>query len=251
MDVHPTIRTSREEHARSPGDVSSRKWTGDYASYLLSPGWRRTRDAALRRAGWTCNRCPARKRLEVHHRTYDRLGCELPADLEVLCADCHGNHHYAEEVTGYRVVLRIVSAVLERERFECMADLTAAVKDECVRLKVAYDHEKVNRAIRTVDASRRGVVDAPKPKPILRPVGADDAPIGPNEARRIVRDVLGLKMTFRDMPVNARELSPRERDIQKALEMVATAMKDSQERCAELESQIDRSEPNPLAGMVA
>jgi hypothetical protein len=25
----------------------------------------------------------------VHHKTYERLGCELDQDLEVLCPDCH------------------------------------------------------------------------------------------------------------------------------------------------------------------
>jgi hypothetical protein len=31
--------------------------------------------------------------LDVHHRSYARLGAELPADLEVLCRPCHGAEH--------------------------------------------------------------------------------------------------------------------------------------------------------------
>jgi hypothetical protein len=28
-------------------------------------------------------------RLHMHHRTYERLGAELPSDLQVLCRPCH------------------------------------------------------------------------------------------------------------------------------------------------------------------
>jgi hypothetical protein len=28
-------------------------------------------------------------KLEVHHRTYTRLGFEIPEDITVLCDDCH------------------------------------------------------------------------------------------------------------------------------------------------------------------
>jgi len=37
--------------------------------------------------------------LEVHHNTYDRLWCEDPEDLAVVCADCHGTHHGIDEPT--------------------------------------------------------------------------------------------------------------------------------------------------------
>lgn len=32
-------------------------------------------------------------RLEVHHLTYERLGCEAPDDLLVLCGRCHATFH--------------------------------------------------------------------------------------------------------------------------------------------------------------
>ena len=32
-------------------------------------------------------------RLDVHHKTYARLGCEAPEDLEVLCRACHDERH--------------------------------------------------------------------------------------------------------------------------------------------------------------
>jgi len=65
-----------------------------YAGYLQSPKWRRKRDEALKRAGYRCQRCDAQA-VEVHHRTYERLGEEWMEDLEALCRDCHDEHHGA------------------------------------------------------------------------------------------------------------------------------------------------------------
>lgn len=65
-----------------------------YKDYLKSPEWNRTRIAALKRAGFTCQICNANNTvLNVHHRTYERLACERPADLIVLCQPCHEIFH--------------------------------------------------------------------------------------------------------------------------------------------------------------
>jgi hypothetical protein len=53
-----------------------------------------TRAAALERAGHSCSLDVTHTdALEVHHRTYERLGCELAGDLVVLCHACHAVHH--------------------------------------------------------------------------------------------------------------------------------------------------------------
>lgn len=65
-----------------------------YPAYLRSPEWRETRAAALVRAGHACQLDLTHVLdLEVHHRTYARLGEERPEDLFVLCEKCHQNHH--------------------------------------------------------------------------------------------------------------------------------------------------------------
>jgi hypothetical protein len=61
--------------------------------YLKSDGWKRRRKRALARAGYRCQRCGARGRLDVHHLTYKRRGRERDADLQVLCRSCHQAHH--------------------------------------------------------------------------------------------------------------------------------------------------------------
>jgi 5-methylcytosine-specific restriction endonuclease McrA len=61
--------------------------------YLRSEHWLRTRHAALKRADHRCQVCNGDQALDVHHRTYERLGAELPGDLTVLCRDCHALFH--------------------------------------------------------------------------------------------------------------------------------------------------------------
>lgn len=64
-----------------------------YADYLMTDHWRQVRGYALYRAGRACHLCASTDNLNVHHRTYERLGCEAPEDLTVLCRDCHAKFH--------------------------------------------------------------------------------------------------------------------------------------------------------------
>jgi 5-methylcytosine-specific restriction endonuclease McrA len=67
-----------------------------YRRYLRTPEWRQIRAAALLRAGNACALDASHtENLEVHHRTYERRGAELPTDLIVLCHACHQHHHQA------------------------------------------------------------------------------------------------------------------------------------------------------------
>lgn len=60
-----------------------------YLDYLQSAAWQARRQRAIQRAHCCCERCGNTRTLQVHHKTYERLGYEWPGDLEVLCADCH------------------------------------------------------------------------------------------------------------------------------------------------------------------
>jgi 5-methylcytosine-specific restriction endonuclease McrA len=55
--------------------------------------WRIIRQAALERDGRRCACCGSKKRLEVHHLTYERAGHELLEDLVTLCQRCHATQH--------------------------------------------------------------------------------------------------------------------------------------------------------------
>jgi 5-methylcytosine-specific restriction endonuclease McrA len=72
-----------------------------YEGYLRSKKWQAKRTAKLFHANHTCEKCgyssltsPVEIPLDVHHKTYERLGDELMSDLSVLCRHCHqGLHH--------------------------------------------------------------------------------------------------------------------------------------------------------------
>jgi 5-methylcytosine-specific restriction endonuclease McrA len=72
----------------------------EYRAYIgppRSPAWEAKRRKKLEQQGYRCERCKRHKTqlrrglewLEVHHRTYVRLGRERLSDLQVLCNTCH------------------------------------------------------------------------------------------------------------------------------------------------------------------
>ena len=75
------------------GRQPQRRFTGFYAEYLLSEQWAETRQRILRRDGFRCSVCNASNGLNVHHRTYERIGCEADSDLVTLCRECHEIFH--------------------------------------------------------------------------------------------------------------------------------------------------------------
>jgi hypothetical protein len=68
-------------------------WRARYEAYIKSPEWRARRAQLFKVRLHKCERCgrmgPSIK-LEVHHRTYERLERERDSDLEILCEECHG-----------------------------------------------------------------------------------------------------------------------------------------------------------------
>ena len=69
-----------------------------YSEYLKTEWWQQRRVKALARAEHRCQVCNSDKRLEIHHRTYERLGHERDADLVVLCRTCHQLFHDSGEL---------------------------------------------------------------------------------------------------------------------------------------------------------
>lgn len=80
-------------------DLSVCEYRSDYQRYIDSPEWKAREVQIRRERGFRCERCggepdgTAATRLQVHHKTYERLGDELPEDLELLCRSCHAGEH--------------------------------------------------------------------------------------------------------------------------------------------------------------
>jgi len=61
-----------------------------YKEYLISPHWQYVRKTMLKYADYRCQICNAGNTpMHIHHRCYDNLGNEPPADLIVVCERCH------------------------------------------------------------------------------------------------------------------------------------------------------------------
>lgn len=86
-----------------------------YADYLRGNHWQAFRAAWVprrtRNGRAVCEFCLAgHLRLDLHHRTYKRLGRERLNDVVLICSDCHGRVHrwYAE---GRKSLWTITKAV--------------------------------------------------------------------------------------------------------------------------------------------
>jgi hypothetical protein len=63
--------------------------SAQYDEYMKSDKWKRRKVRLYAKRGRKCEMCGATWPLEVHHKNYDRLGCELDSDLLIVCVDCH------------------------------------------------------------------------------------------------------------------------------------------------------------------
>lgn len=64
-----------------------------YDEYLNHMHWNAIRTIKLEEAGFKCQLCGNKDRLNVHHNNYDNLFMEEKSDLIVLCESCHKKFH--------------------------------------------------------------------------------------------------------------------------------------------------------------
>lgn len=95
LDMLGQLEARADTEAEDPDNVIRFpvERTHTYQEYLQSPKWQEIREDALRQARHRCRICNSRHQLEVHHRTYDRIGHERPDDPTVLCRPCHELFH--------------------------------------------------------------------------------------------------------------------------------------------------------------
>lgn len=72
---------------------SGAKWWANYRTYLNSAQWKTRRALLINERGSQCDNCGKVGLVQVHHLSYERLGRELPIDLQLLCLSCHKQVH--------------------------------------------------------------------------------------------------------------------------------------------------------------
>lgn len=159
MDEPPRIRTAK-----------SRDF---YLAYLNSPSWRATRARALQLAGYRCQRCGAKRDLQVHHKNYDRLGREWDVDLEVLCADCHEGEHVEQfEQSSGAIYLKLAREALRHDPTASLPNLAEELKVLCAKRKIPYNSRLLQRSLELVTGKavtrRERPVHGEAPQPFSR-----------------------------------------------------------------------------------
>jgi 5-methylcytosine-specific restriction endonuclease McrA len=83
-------------------------WQFDYQKATQSRYWRALKRAVMLERDDRCELCEMRgpPPLQLHHLTYERLGAELPEDVELLCEACHWREHHSPDGPLADTVLR-------------------------------------------------------------------------------------------------------------------------------------------------
>jgi len=175
--------------------------------------------------------------LQVHHKSYQRLGAELDTDLEVLCQSCHEGHHHRESASEHigRYVLLAADVVQQGQQFETETELIDALKFKCAQAHIPYNTARLIRAAQIVIGKRRGI-RAPAPIQAALERGEAVAPPSRSEAEDILRQ-LNIKVGLRSIP-KAKPDHPFVADKLKAMQMVAQEITESIARCEALEQRV-------------
>ena len=68
-----------------------------YIEYLNTNHWKAMKVRMKNHYVYECCFCRTRKRLHIHHKTYERVGNERLSDLVYACKDCHDLLHSEPE----------------------------------------------------------------------------------------------------------------------------------------------------------
>lgn len=64
-----------------------------YREYITSDEWKEFRERYYQTHKKECRACGSRRKVCLHHKTYNRLGYERMADVVPLCDNCHSLLH--------------------------------------------------------------------------------------------------------------------------------------------------------------
>lgn len=70
-----------------------------YAVYMQSEEWAARRAQYFVNHERSCRACASSTRIELHHKTYARMGAERDQDLVALCSRCHKALHSEQRRT--------------------------------------------------------------------------------------------------------------------------------------------------------
>ena len=95
----------------------------NYKVYLQGEHWKLMRRLRLEVDSEQCAVCGSRNQLNVHHKTYDRIGAEKLSDLITLCQECHAKYHNKLMKGNFNVKSVVSSSVIQNKKEFSMFEL--------------------------------------------------------------------------------------------------------------------------------
>lgn len=209
-----------------------------YEQYLQTRWWTGRRNQALREAQYRCEVCESKRQLQVHHVTYERLGCELPEDLAVVCRGCHLGHHHNETQTGIGIYTRVLSDAIRDMPADEFSDVVEEAKQRCARLKIPYHHERFQAAVSRVNS--RIAFRPPERNRELYQVAEEGQPLSRAEAAGLLAKH-GLSVMMKHMP-EVKPRTVRQAEHMKALGILMEGIAAQIERCEAAEDAAAKAE---------
>jgi len=208
---------------------AARPLAESYRDYLQTQWWRTRRNQALRDAGYKCAICETKRDLQVHHTTYERLGRELPEDLEVVCRGCHLGYHYNQKQEGIGVYTRVLSSVIQDMPTAEFSDVIEEAKQRCAKANISIHPDRFNAAVARVNP--RIYFRPPERSRELYEVSKEGQPLTKAEAAGILQR---LPHVIKHMP-EVKPRTVRQAECMRALGIVMEGIAAQIERCDELE----------------
>jgi len=147
-----------------------------------------------------------------------------------------------------RIYEKLIRDTARVERCESIADLVAAVKARCARLRIPYGRHELDDAFAAMgDDVCALLVPARTVHPVTPP---PPAPLSHGEAVALlarVRAQCGMPAAAPKVIPAARPLTLREDDRRRALRIVAQAIRDQAQRCDDVERAVPEQLSEPPA----
>lgn len=137
--------TRKKRRRKKKKQAKGYRWK-DYSKYLQTPHWQRLRERLKRSSRWECYSCGSTERLQVHHKTYDRLGHERLSDLVVLCEICHSKIHTGELSIENEKVGKMERVHVSKNMVQCRSYTIAGTRCRGWAMEGSYyckQHQKV------------------------------------------------------------------------------------------------------------
>lgn len=230
--VDPTVRSAQARFSLSEEEIKTLRAI-PYREYLKTPWWFARRNQALRDVGYRCVVCESKRQLQVHHITYENLGCEENDDLAVVCRGCHLGHHYNQTQEGIGVYVRLLSSVIQDMPTAEFVDIVEEAKKRCVQAKIRLHPERFHAAVSRVND--RIAFRPPERSRELYQVAKEGQPLTKAEAAGILAR-LGGGCLMKHMP-EVKPITTRQAECMRALRIVMEGIADQIERCDEAERQ--------------